>query len=167
MRGRPSNFPDPERLLAAQVETEHAGRGPLGVTYDGVLMHRWGMDSVNNGILERGAERVELLKSLTTLATSSRLAQWEAARAELRQRHAVEELKELQLLHVTRTLQVRSVCVRVRVCVRACVCGCSVGGSPCQAAVVAHSRGAKSCMLHGRCMWAVCARQTCAPACVC
>eukprot|EP00983_Pelagomonas_calceolata_P043882 1139077-Pelagomonas_calceolata.AAC.2 len=50
------------------------------------------------------------------------LARWEVSRSEVRGRHAAAELSHIQLMHVTKDLQVR---LRARVCICETVCPCT------------------------------------------
>lgn len=72
---------------------------------------------------ERGSEAVEILRAVRDVRAAAHLTQWEVERCELRGRHAAAELTDLQLLTVTKDVQ-----VGVRVGWRGGrwgVCGCS------------------------------------------
>lgn len=52
--------------------------------------------------------QVELLEDLKRLQADIYLVQWENQQCELRTSHAEEELRDMQLLHTTKELQVRA-----------------------------------------------------------
>lgn len=51
---------------------------------------------------------MELLEDLKRLQADIYLVQWESQQCELRTSHAEEELRDMQLLHTTKELQVRA-----------------------------------------------------------
>eukprot|EP00798_Chlamydomonas_sp_ICE-L_P016811 gene16811-23093_t len=63
------------------------------------------VERFNDAIVERGTDQVEMLRGLKGLKKDIHLAEWENAAIELLKQHKVAELKELQLLHVTKELQ--------------------------------------------------------------
>ena len=50
--------------------------------------------------------QVEILKALKDLKKAIFLSKWESEQCQVRIKHATEEVKEMQLVHITKELQV-------------------------------------------------------------
>ncbi|EFJ48324.1 hypothetical protein VOLCADRAFT_104805 [Volvox carteri f. nagariensis] len=96
------------RLKNGQVELPERPGDVVGagdVLADALILHRNRVEALNEEVLSRGDNKIEVLEELRLTRRKIHLSQWETEAAELAGRHAAQRLTELQLLHVTKDLQ--------------------------------------------------------------
>lgn len=73
---------------------------------DAALMHRGRVELLNREVIARGSNKVEQMREISASKRSLALTQWENESLELSAEHTTQHISELQLLHVSREIQV-------------------------------------------------------------
>lgn len=94
------------RLLAGQVEAMPPRPASADMS-DARLLGRGVVESLNSVVLGKGTKKVELLTAMKDFKRGIYAAQWEAQAADMRLDDLRAKIRDLQLLHVTRDMQVR------------------------------------------------------------